>query len=156
MHFFPCAGSVTLGFMAGSRDYPQRPLLGVSTIVRRDGLILLVKRARPPLEGDWSFPGGLVELGETLKQAAVREVREEANVEVEVGEQIETVEIIHRDEADEVDRHYVLAVFVAGWQAGETTAGDDAAEARWFDPNDVADLTMTPDTARILSGLAED
>jgi 8-oxo-dGTP diphosphatase len=142
--------------MAGSRDYPDRPFLGVSTIVRRDGLILLVKRARPPLEGHWSFPGGLVELGETLKEAAAREVREEAAIEVEVGEQIETVEIIRRDEADRVDRHYVLAVFVAGWQAGEIAAGDDAAEARWFDPDDVAELTMTPDTARILSGLAED
>lgn len=156
MHFFPPPGTATVPFMASSRDYPERPLLAVSTIVRRDGLILLVKRARPPFEGHWSFPGGLVELGETLKEAATREVREEAGVEVEIGEQIETVEIIHRDEADEVDRHYVLAVFVASWQAAEIAAGDDAAEARWFDPNDVADLTMTPDTARILSGLAED
>lgn len=142
--------------MASSRDYPEQPLLGVSTIVRRDGLVLLVKRARSPFEGYWSFPGGLVELGETLTEAAAREVREEAGIEVEVGEQIETVEIIHRDEAGKVDRHYVLAVFLAGWQAGEIAAGDDAAEARWFDPDDVGDLAMTPDTAGILSGLAED
>ena len=133
----------------------RRPLLGVSTFVRRDESVLLVRRGKPPLRDTWAFPGGLVEFGELLADAAAREVLEETGLTVAIGEAIDHAEIILRDEFGAAERHYVLIVFAGTWQAGEPVAGDDAAEARWVAASHLPRFPKTPDTERIINRFLE-
>jgi len=133
------------------RRNPVRPLLGVSVAVWWRRKVLLVKRGKPPLLGLWSLPGGLVEAGETLVAAAARELYEETGVNADGFEAIDRAEIIDRNEAGKLDRHYVLIVFSAVYQTGVAQAGDDAASVRWADQNEMASLEMTVDTARVLA-----
>jgi ADP-ribose pyrophosphatase YjhB (NUDIX family) len=135
-----------------ARQYPDRPYLGVSVAVWRDGAVLLIKRGRPPFAGFWSFPGGGVELGEGLEAAAAREVREETGIHVAILRQIDRAEIIARDGDGRIERHYVLIVFAGRSIGGEIKAGDDAAEARWVPIAEFARLNLTEDTRRILAG----
>jgi len=132
-------------------DAPNHPVLGVSTLVRRDGHVLLVRRGRPPLADSWAFPGGRVEFGETLATAAAREVLEETGITVAVTGPIDHGEIMIRDAAGAIARHYVLIVFAGRWEAGEPVAGDDAAEALWVAEADLPRFAKTPDTERILA-----
>lgn len=127
------------------------PVLGVSTLVRRGGGVLLVRRGERPLRDMWAFPGGRVEFGESLAAAAAREVMEETGITVGIDGPIDQAEIFIRNEAGAVERHYVLIVFAGTWQAGEPVAGDDAAEARWVDAGDLSRFPKTPDTDRILA-----
>jgi 8-oxo-dGTP diphosphatase len=128
----------------------RRPVLGVSTLVRRGDSILLVRRGNPPLSDIWAFPGGRVEFGESLAAAAAREVAEETGITVRIDGPIDHAEVLIRNDAGAVERHYVLIVFTGAWQAGEPVAGDDAAEARWVDAADLDRFQKTPDTGRIL------
>jgi ADP-ribose pyrophosphatase YjhB (NUDIX family) len=130
---------------------PKRPVLGVSTLVRRAGAVLLVRRGNPPARDIWAFPGGRVEFGESLAAAAAREVLEETAVSVRIDGPIDHAEIVMRNDAGEPERHYVLIVFAGTWVAGEPVAGDDAAEARWVEPADFGRFQKTPDTDRILA-----
>jgi 8-oxo-dGTP diphosphatase len=136
---------------ADARHYPDRPYLGVSVAVWRDGEILLVRRGLAPLAGFWSFPGGGVGLGERLEDAARREVREETGIDVAIVRPIDHAEIIVRDADGRVERHYVLIVFAGRPTSGEPQAADDAAEARWVAPAELARLNLTEDTRRILA-----
>ncbi len=130
---------------------PNRPALGVSTLVRRGDSVLLVRRGKPPLRDIWAFPGGLVEFGELLAAAAAREVLEETGITVTIDDgPIDHAEIVLRDAAGAPDRHYVLFVFAGTWTSGEPVAGDDAAEAQWVAAADLAGFPKTPDTDRIL------
>lgn len=129
----------------------NRPILGVSTLVRRGGSVLLVRRGKPPLRDVWAFPGGSVEFGESLAAAAAREVIEETGIAVAIDGPIDHAEILLRNDAGEVERHYVLIVFAGTWLSGEPVAGDDAAEALWVDAADLARFQKTPDTDRILA-----
>jgi len=133
------------------RHYPDRPVLAVSVALRAGDRILLVRRARPPLAAYWSFPGGVVEIGERLEDAAAREVREETGLEVEIGEAIERAEVIRRDIDGRVERHYVIIVFAGHHTAGEARPGDDADAVRWVDMGELENYQLTPDTARILN-----
>jgi 8-oxo-dGTP diphosphatase len=133
-----------------SRLYPSRPFLAVSVAIWRDGKALLVRRARPPLASIWSFPGGVVETGETLAEAAAREVREETGLEAEIVGPIDRAEVIRRDAEGKVERHYVIIVFAGRSLAGEPVAADDADAAGWFEPGDIDGFELTPDTARIV------
>ena len=133
------------------RRYPDSPLLGVSVAVWREEKVLLVKRGRPPLLGLWSLPGGLVELGETLAEAAAREIHEETGIVADGFSAIDRAEIIIRDDRGRVDRHYVLIVFAATYRSGAALAAHDAAEVRWVNATDLAGLELTADTARVLS-----
>jgi ADP-ribose pyrophosphatase YjhB (NUDIX family) len=135
------------------RRYPDRPLLGVSVAVRRGDRVLLVKRGKAPLKGAWSLPGGLVEPGETLAAAAARELSEETGVVADGFEALDRAEIIVRDEAGRVDRHYVLIVFAARFVSGEGRPADDAEEIAWADEAAWTALELTADTARILASL---
>jgi 8-oxo-dGTP diphosphatase len=136
---------------SAARRYPDRPHLGVSVAIWRDGEVLLIKRGRAPYAGWWSFPGGGVELGERLEEAARREVREEAGIDVAIDRQIDRAEIITRDSGGRIERHYVLIVFAGRVLGGEVAAGDDAAEARFVPVSELPRLNLTEDTRRILA-----
>ena len=132
------------------RLYPDRPFLAVSVAVWRGREALLVRRARPPMASIWSFPGGLVETGERLEEAAVREVREETGLDVEIVAPIDRAEVIRRDDTGKVERHYVIMVFAGRYISGEARAGDDADAVAWVDLSQLDGYELTPDTARIL------
>lgn len=137
------APPVTAPLPAEARLHAPYPLLAASLAVFRDGRVLLAQRAAMPLAGRWSLPGGLVERGESLADAARREMREEVGVEAEVVGFNRHVELVQRDEAGAVRHHYVIASFVGRWLAGEGTPGPEAADVRWFDPAELGDLPVT-------------
>lgn len=132
------------------RLYPSRPLLAVSVVIWRNERALLVRRARPPLASIWSFPGGVVEIGERLEQAAAREVHEETGLHVEIDETIDRAEVIRHDANGKVERHYVIIVFSGRYISGDAHAGDDADAVAWVDLSEITGYELTPDTARIL------
>jgi 8-oxo-dGTP diphosphatase len=108
-----------------------RPVLGVSVGLWRADRVLLVRRGRPPLAGLWSFPGGRVEPGELLREAALRELAEETRLAAELAGLVDTVEIVTRGAAGQLTHHVVLALFAARWTGGEPVAGDDASAAEF-------------------------
>lgn len=117
----------------------------------RDGRVLLVRRGQPPAEGRWSIPGGAVELGETARQAARREVREETGLELEIGEVVDVVDIISRDERGGIEYHFLLVDFRGHSPQGELTPGDDVVEARWVSPEEIASLPVTESLPPLLA-----
>jgi len=136
------------------RHYPARPLIGASAAVFRDGRVLLARRARAPLAGIWSLPGGLVEAGESLAQAAAREVFEETGVTAEIAALADTVEIIRRDEAGAVSTHYVIACFAARWISGAGVTSNEASEIAWLAPPELGGLTITEGTPEVVAKAA--
>src|SRR5438105_15029775 len=114
----------------GRRDYPERPLIGAGAVIVRGNQVVLVRRGRPPLAGEWSIPGGVVKLGETLRQAAEREAREETGLEIEAGEGLEVFESITPDDAGKTGYQYVIVDFLCRLKSGELRAGGDALEAK--------------------------
>jgi 8-oxo-dGTP diphosphatase len=135
--------------MSASREYPLRPVIGVGTVVWHGERVLLVRRGRPPRQGQWSLPGGAQELGETVAEAARREVREETGLEIELGEVLATVDMIER-EGDRVRYHYTLIDFSAEALGPDLRAGGDAADARWFTLAEVERLGLWSETVRII------
>ena len=125
------------------RLYPQRPLLAVSVACFRDGKVLLATRTRPPAKGALTLPGGLVEPGERLTDAALRELREEVGAEAEVIAFNGHAERIERDEDGRTKHHYVIASFVARWLSGEPQPGPEAGEIVWADPHALDGLPLT-------------
>lgn len=126
-----------------SRTYPTRPYLAVSAAIFRDGRVLIVRRARPPANGLFTLPGGGVELGETLEEAVVREVREETGLDVEPVALAGYRQAITRDAAGEVERHFVILPFAARWIAGEVSLNEELGEARWLEPAELTELKTT-------------
>lgn len=117
------------------RDYPERPMVGVGAIILRQAdtrQVVLVKRRNPPFQGEWTVPGGLLELGEALEAGAVREAREETGLEVHPTQAVEVFDRIVRDQSGRVEYHYVLLDYVCEVVSGELRAGGDAVDARWF------------------------
>ena len=141
--------------MPDARSYPARPFLAVSAAIMRDGKIFVVRRARPPADGLFSLPGGVVEAGETLKEAVMREVSEEIGIAIEPVALAGFRETIARDQADRVERHFVILCFAARWQAGEPALNEELSEARWLDPQELATLPTTPGLAEIVSTAIE-
>jgi ADP-ribose pyrophosphatase YjhB (NUDIX family) len=133
-----------------TREYPDRPIVGIGVVVLRGDQVLLVRRGKPPNQGRWSLPGGGQELGETYREAACREVREEAAIDVDVRGLIDVVDSITRDDSGRVRFHYTLVDVLALWRAGEVRAGGDAAEARWFELTQLADLGLWSETLRVI------
>lgn len=129
---------------------PLRPVLAVSTAVFRDGQVLLARRGAAPLRGLWSLPGGRVEPGETLAEAARREMMEEVGVACEVIGVAGALDIIRRDAAGAATAHFVVVSHAGLWQAGEPTTGPEAAEVGWFDPERLPEAETTDGLAGIV------
>lgn len=138
-----------------TRSYPDRPFVGVGAIVFRAGEVLLVRRGRPPREGEWSIPGGIQQLGETVFEAARREVREEAGLEIELIDVVAVVDSIARDEDARVKYHYTLVDLHAEWRSGDAVAGDDAAEVAWVSLDRLAEFELWAETVRVIRLAAE-
>jgi len=127
------------------RLYPKQPVIGVGAVVICDGKILLEKRKNEPGKGKWSIPGGLVELGESVEQTVIREIREETGLEVEKPEHIDVVDNVVRDNNTEIKYHFVIIDYFVKLKGGTMKATSDAEELRWvtFDEVEQYDLTMT-------------
>jgi len=132
------------------RDYPDRPIVGVGAVIVERGRALLVRRGTEPLKGEWSIPGGVVELGETLREAAAREAKEETGLEVEAGEVLEVVDRIMRDPESRVQYHYVLVDFLCRRLSGETQAGADASELRWITARELESFPIAASAAAVV------
>jgi ADP-ribose pyrophosphatase YjhB (NUDIX family) len=125
-----------------SRIYPSLPIVGVGAVVLREGQALIVRRANPPLQGEWSIPGGALDLGEKLRDGIAREVLEETGLEVEVGPLLDVVDSIHADDAGRTKYHYVLVDFLCRPGPGTAKAASDACELRWARPEELEALGM--------------
>jgi len=128
-----------------SREYPDKPFIGVGAVIVQNNRALLIRRGQPPLLGEWSLPGGVLECGETLREATIREAREETGLTVEVGEMLGVYERIIRSDDGRVRYHYVLIDFLCRPVAGELKAGSDAAEAGWFTREEIPALKLAYD-----------
>ena len=137
--------------MADARSYPSRPYLAVSAAIVRDGKVLVVRRARKPALNLYTLPGGGVEIGETLSEAVVREVREETALAVEPVALAGEREVIVHDAQGKVERHFVILCFAARWLGGETVLNEELDDARWLDPAELAGLRTTEGLADIVA-----
>jgi ADP-ribose pyrophosphatase YjhB (NUDIX family) len=139
---------------AMKREFPEHPLIGVGAVIVRDGRALLIRRGSAPLLGEWSLPGGVLECGETLHEAVIREAREETGLVVEVSEMLGVFERIIRSEGEHgqgrVRYHYVLIDFLCRPVAGELKAGSDAAEASWFQREELPACKLAVDTNEVV------
>lgn len=131
------------------------PVPAVGVVCFRGDEVLLIRRGTPPKQGEWSLPGGRVEPGEPVRDAALRELKEETGVDAVLIDLIDVVDAIFENRTgDLITRHYVLIDFVARWQTGEPRAGDDAADARFFHLSDLASLQMWDETLRVIDAAA--
>jgi ADP-ribose pyrophosphatase YjhB (NUDIX family) len=135
------------------RLYPARPILAASVAVFRGGRVLIARRARAPLLGLYSLPGGGVEIGETLREAALRELAEEVGVTADIVAFVDHVEPIIRDNG-RVREHYVIATFAARWRGGEPRTGAEADAVAWVDPEDIERWPTTPELPMIVAKAA--
>jgi 8-oxo-dGTP diphosphatase len=138
-----------------ARAYPQRPFLAVSAAIIRDGKVLVVRRARPPAQNLHTLPGGVVEAGETLVEAVMREVREETSIEIAPIALAGHREVIARDASGRIERHFVILCFAARWISGEPAASDEIAEAKWLAPGELKGLQTTEGLAEIIAAAFE-
>ncbi len=134
-----------------SREYPPRPIVGIGVVVLRPGAVLLVRRGRPPSQGDWSLPGGAQELGETAEAAARRELIEETALTVGPLRLAGTVDSIHRDADGRVRYHYTILDFAARWQDGEPVAGGDVTAALWAPFDGLGRYALWSEATRIIA-----
>ena len=133
-----------------SRQYPEHPIVGVGAVILHQGRVLLARRANPPLQGEWSIPGGALEVGEKLRDGLRREVLEETGLEVEVGAVLDVFDSIFPDADGRIQFHYVLIDFVCRVQSGEAAAASDASEVRWALPAELDTLGMKPVTVEVI------
>jgi 8-oxo-dGTP diphosphatase len=132
------------------REFPEHPLVGVGAIIIENGCVLLVKRAHPPIQGQWSIPGGVLEVGEFVREAAVREAREETGLIVEPGDLLGVYDRILHNPEQRVQYHYVLVDFLCRAVGGKLQAADDAAEVRWFTREELPALNLAEDTLDVV------
>ncbi|MPY73616.1 MAG: NUDIX domain-containing protein [Alphaproteobacteria bacterium] len=133
-----------------SREYPDRPFVGVGVVVWRGDEVLLIERGKGPRTGGWSLPGGKQELGETVRETAHREIREETAVEIEITGLLDVVDMVRKDGEGRVQFHYTLVDFTAEWVSGEAVAGTDAAAARWVRLEDIDQYRLWDETRRVI------
>jgi len=137
-----------------SRLYPTRPIVGVGAVILRgvpaNPEVLIVRRANPPLQGQWSIPGGALDLGEKLRDGVAREVREETGLEVEVGPVVEVLDSIFPDDEGRTQYHYVLIDYLCHPRSGTLAASSDASEVRWVRPEELESLGMKQVTIDVI------
>ena len=137
------------------RDYPERPIIGVGAVIVQGGRALLVRRATEPLKGEWSVPGGVLELGEKLRDGAVREALEETGLRVEAGEVLDVFDSIFTDDDGRTQYHYVLIDFLCQVVSGEAIAGSDVSQVQWVTESDFAGMNLRASIAQVVrKGLA--
>lgn len=137
--------------MTMKREYPDRPIIGVGAIIIQNGLVLLARRASEPLRGQWSIPGGMLELGETLRAGAEREALEETGLHVRAGEVVDVFDsIIAGEQAAAPQFHYVIIDFLCEVTGGELRAGSDASDVRWFAQQELPTLGLREMTQRAI------
>jgi 8-oxo-dGTP diphosphatase len=136
--------------VTSKREYPDRPLVGVGGVIIAEGKALLIKRGGPPLEGQWSIPGGMLELGETLRDGVHRELREETGLTVRVGELVEVFERIFKDETGRIRYHFVIHDFLCGVASGEARAASDVTDVAWATKNALCEYGLTETAMRVL------
>lgn len=132
------------------REYPETPFVGVGAIIIEDGRVLLVKRGHPPMAGQWSIPGGVLEVGEMLREAAQREAWEETGLTVEPSVLLGVYDRVLRDDTGRTMYHYVLIDFLCRRLSGEAQAGGDAVEVGWFTRQEASELGLAEDTAEVV------
>jgi 8-oxo-dGTP diphosphatase len=138
-----------------SRQYPDRPFVGIGAVIVDGGKVLLVKRGSEPLKGEWSLPGGAVEVGETLEACVVREMQEETGLDVDVGPVIEVFDRITYDDGGRVQFHYVLVDYLCRPRAGRLQAGSDVDDARFVAPADLAAYKLTEKAVAVIARALE-
>ena len=137
-----------------TREFPDRPIVGVGGVVVQSGRALIVKRAHEPRKGEWSLPGGIVELGETLIDAARREIKEETGLDVDVGEVLEVFDRVHRLDG-RIQYHFVIVDYLCHPTGGALQAGDDAEGVAWVSVDEIASYGINEFAARVIrKGLA--
>jgi mutator protein MutT len=136
--------------MNDTRQYPERPIVGVGAVIVDDGKVVLIRRRYEPLKGHWSLPGGMVEVGETLQAALAREMLEETGLVVEVGPVIEVFDRITRDEQRRVRYHFVLIDYLCRPVSGELRAGSDVDAAIWVDPRQLGEYGLTEKATSVI------
>ena len=133
----------------------RMPIAAVGTVCLRGEDVLLIRRGKPPRQNEWSLPGGKIEWGEGVREAALRELTEETGVDAQLIGLIDVVDgLFSSRESNEIWGHYVLVDFAARWIAGEPIAGDDAAEARFFPLAAIEALALWPETLRVIQAAA--
>ncbi len=132
------------------REYPDTPLVGVGAVIIDNGRVVLIRRGHAPALGEWSIPGGLLEIGETLREAAVREALEETGLQVDPADLLGVYDRVLRDADERTIYHYVLIDFLCHRLAGEPLAAGDAAEARWFRRDELHALSLAADTLEVI------
>jgi 8-oxo-dGTP diphosphatase len=129
----------------------KSPQVAVGAVVVKDGKILLVRRNKAPHKDLWAIPGGSVELGETLQEAAEREIREETGLDIKAKEPVYTFDLIEKDHKGTIRFHYVIVDLSADYISGELCAADDALDARWFDPEELEHIDASESTRDLLN-----
>jgi 8-oxo-dGTP diphosphatase len=136
--------------MPTSREYPDRPFVGVGGVVIRNGSALLIRRGAPPLEGQWSIPGGMLETGETLIEGVRRELLEETGLEVRVGELIEVFERINPDASGKTQFHFIVLDYLCETDSDSACAGSDVSDVAWATPAELKKFSLTETATRII------
>lgn len=133
--------------------YPETPRIGVGAIVIHEGKILLVRRGIDPGRGLWAIPGGTLQLGETMRQCAAREVLEETGVSIAVGDCLYVFDLIQRDENNRIEFHFVVVDFAGVYVSGQSQGADDADEARWFAAEELSGFPVSQNTLKALHSI---
>ena len=126
------------------REYPERPIVSVGACVFKDNKVLLIQRGTPPSLGKWSVPGGMIELGETVQETAVREIKEECGIEIKPDKVLNVANSIYPDEDGRIKYHYAVIYLIADYVRGEPRAGSDAVDVRWAESEELDGLDMNP------------
>jgi ADP-ribose pyrophosphatase YjhB (NUDIX family) len=133
------------------RDYPEHPIIGVGAVIVHNGRALLVRRATEPLRGEWSVPGGVLELGEKLRDGTAREALEETGLTVEVGAVLDVFDSIFPDADGRTQYHFVLIDFLCRVVSGEAVAGSDVSEVKWVTLAELGNLSLLPSISGVVS-----
>ena len=134
------------------REYPKRPIVGLGAVIVGPKGVVLIKRGKPPRMGAWSLPGGAQDLGETVKEGLIREVKEETGLDVQVLEIIDVVDSINRDPNGRLQYHYTLIYACVIVTGGTLKADSDAMDAKWFSRYEITELKLWSETSRIIDG----